>query len=59
MVITFVQFFCETANRCIVYTVRLRVRIFAVVQKAAKSIGGYFDAEYVRHHKNRQISLHL
>ncbi len=31
------QFFCETANRCIVYTVRLRVRIFAVVQNTPQS----------------------
>ena len=31
------QFLCETANRCIRYTVRWEVRIFAVVQNTPQN----------------------
>ena len=37
IVIAFMQFLCETANRCIADTVRWGVRIFAVVQKTPQS----------------------
>ena len=37
IVVASARFFCETANRCIVHTVRLRVRIFTVVQNTSQN----------------------
>lgn len=37
IVIASVQFFCETANHCIVDTVRWEVRIFAVKQNTPQN----------------------